>query len=291
MTQTLPVPRRIAILAHGSIPGAVTEAEAMARFLQELAGQPVAWGALHDAALEQRLQDGEFDLLIALGGDGTVLRAGTIGAPLGVPILGINYGHFGFLTEIQRDQWRAMLPKLIHGNYRLEERMMLLAEHRRAGQVLAHWPVINEVVVCRGHFVRPIQVHTEVNGYRLYNFVADGVIAATATGSTAYALAAGGPIMPPEMRNILIIPVAPHLSMDRAIILSQGTDVIMRVHTTHEAVMSVDGHAPEPMEDGDEVRVSANQASVQFVRFQDPSYFYRNITAYMEHNPLTGITK
>ena len=94
--------------------------------------------------------------------------------------------------------------------------------------------------------------------------------------------------MPPDLHNILIIPVAPHLSVDRAIILSAGSGVTMKVHTSHEAVMSVDGRAPVPMLDGDSVRVTANDSALHFVRFQDPGYFYRNITAYMEQNPLTG---
>jgi NAD kinase len=93
------------------------------------------------------------------------------------------------------------------------------------------------------------------------------------TGSTAYALAAGGPILPPELRNILIIPVAPHFSMDRAIILSQGAGVTMTVHTSHEAVMSVDGQPPVPMLDGDFVRVTSNDYTIHFVRFQDPATF------------------
>jgi NAD+ kinase len=207
---------------------------------------------------------------------------------LGLPILGINLGHFGFLTEIQRDQWRDTLLRLFEGRYWLEERMMLRAEHYRSGVKLDDWPVINEVVVCRGQFVRPIQIRAEVDDRLLYTFVADGLIASTPTGSTAYALAAGGPILPPELRNILIIPVAPHLSMDRAIILSEGTGVTMTVNTVHEAVMSVDGHPPVPMLDGDSVRVMANHTTVRFVRFQDRGYFYRNITAYMEKNPLTG---
>jgi NAD+ kinase len=136
--------------------------------------------------------------------------------------------------------------------------------------------------------VRPIQIQAQVDGYLLTTYVADGLIASTPTGSTAYALAAGGPILPPDLRNILIIPVAPHLSVDRAIILSEGTGVTMTVHTTHEAVMSVDGRAPIPMLDGDAVRVVVNDSTLHFVRFQDPGYFYRNITAYMDQNPLTG---
>ncbi len=288
MNLPLPVPTRIAVLAHLSIPAGVETAETIAGYLRDQGARATAWGTLQDPAMIQRVKGGEFDLIIALGGDGTMLRAGNLGAPLGLPILGINMGHFGFLTEIQRDQWREPLLQLLQGHYRLEERMMLRAEHLRDGKVLDSWHVINEVVVCRGQFVRPIEVVAEVDGSIMYSYIADGLIAATPTGSTAYALAAGGPIMPPDLRNILIIPVAPHLSMDRAIILAEGAGVTMTVHTSHEAVMSVDGRPPDPMRDGDSVRVALNDFTIHFVRFQDPSYFYRNITAYMEQNPLTG---
>jgi len=288
MIDLLPVPKRIAILVPASVPGSLAEAEAIAQFLLDQGVESAAWGPIQDSAICQRISQGEFDLLIGLGGDGTILKTGSIGAPLGLPILGINHGHFGFLTEIQRDQWRETLPNLLAGRYWLEERMMLQAEHIREGKKLGAWPVINEVVVCRGQFVRPIQIRADVDGQMLYTFVADGLIASTPTGSTAYALAAGGPILPPELRNILVIPVAPHLSMDRAVILSEGTGITMTVHTVHEAVMSVDGHPPVPMLDGDSVLVTAYNATVHFIRFQDRGYFYRNITTYMEQSPLTG---
>jgi NAD+ kinase len=264
------------------------KAENIRQFLTEHGVETALSGEIQDMALIQRIQNREFDLLIALGGDGTMLKAGSIGAPVNLPILGINMGHFGFLTEIQRGQWRERLQLLLEGKYRLEERMMLHASHIREGKILDSWAVVNEVVVCRGQFVRPIQVKAEVDGYMLHSFVADGLIASTPTGSTAYALAAGGPILPPELRNILIIPVAPHLSIDRAIILSEGASVTMTVHTVHEAVMSVDGREPVLMLDGDAVLVTASDLTVHFVRFQDPGYFYRNITSYMEQNPLTG---
>jgi NAD+ kinase len=288
MTNLLPVPKRIAIAAHVNVPEGTLKADEIAQFLAQRGAEKILTGTLQDPDLIEHIEAGEFDLLIALGGDGTMLRAGSIGAPLGLPILGINLGHFGFLTEIQEDQCYNLLPLLMEGRYRLENRMLLRAEHIRNHQTLDSWHVINEVVVCRGQFVRPIQIQAQVNGYGLTTYVADGLIAATPTGSTAYALAAGGPILPPDLRNILIIPVAPHLSVDRAIILSEGSGVTMTVHTSHEAVMSVDGRAPVQMMDGDSIKVTANESTLHFVRFQDPGYFYRNITAYMEQNPLTG---
>jgi NAD+ kinase len=285
------IPKRIAVAFHTTTPDGTAKAEEVSRFLLDQGVEAAEWGSFQDEKLTNRIEAREFDLLIALGGDGTVLRAGSLGAPIDLPILGINFGHFGFLTEVKSNEWRAMLQQLLRGEFRLEERMLLRVELCRGDLSLGAWHVVNEVVVCRGQFVRPIQIETQVNGYLMNTYVADGLIAATPTGSTAYALAAGGPILPPELRNILIIPVAPHLSMDRAIILSQGSGVTMTVHTSHEAVMSVDGHPPIPMLDGDSVRVSANDYTIHFIRFQDPGYFYRNITAYMEQNPLTGMRK
>jgi len=288
MAENLPIPKRIAIAAYASIQGGMEKAAEIAKYLTANGVEKTIVSTLEDPALVGRLQADAFDLLMALGGDGTMLHAGSICAPLGIPVLGIKMGQVGFLTEIQMHQCDNLLPLLLKGAYRLEERMLLRAQHVRDGKILDSWHVINEVVVCRGQFVRPIQIQAAVDGYPLARYVADGLIASTPTGSTAYALAVNGPIMPPELRNILIIPVAPHLSINRAIILSEGSGVTMTVHTTHEAVMSVDGQPSIPMLDGDAVEVSSNDFSLHFVRFQDPGYFYRNITMYMEQSPITG---
>jgi NAD+ kinase len=166
--------------------------------------------------------------------------------------------------------------------------MMLKAEHWREDKLLQTDEVINEVVVARGQFVRPIRIQACVDGYPLASYVADGLIAATPTGSTAYALAVGGPIMPPELRNILIVAVAPHLSMDRAIILPAGASVRITTNTDHEAVLSVDGHLPVRLENDDKVEVKVSDKTVKFITFQDPGYFYRNLEHYLEQNPSIG---
>ncbi len=217
-----------------------------------------------------------------------MLRAGHLAAPHGLPILGINLGKFGFLMQLSRDDWMETLPRLLDGDYKIENRMMLKAEQWHGKQLLGTHQVINEVVVARGQVVRPIRIHASVDGYPLAGYVADGLIASTPTGSTAYALAVGGPIMPPELRNILIVPVAPHLSMDRAVILPEGASVEITVNSDHGAVMSVDGHEPALINNSDRVMVTASDISVKFVVFQDPGYFYRNLSNYMEQNPSIG---
>ena len=281
-------PRRVAIMAYLGSEEGRPQAQAIADFLRQAGLAECAWGEFHDPELEKRVSSGEFDLLVALGGDGTMLRAGMLCAPVGTPILGINLGRFGFLTEIQRGDWHAGIESILAGKFWLEERMLLEASHLRGEATLGSWHVINEVVVCRGSYVRPIRVRATVNDCELTTYVADGVIASTPTGSTAYALAAGGPILPPELRNMLIIPVAPHLTMDRAIILSEGAVIRLTTYSDHEAVMSIDGREPIPMLDGDVVSVGASKLTARFVRLQDRGYFYRNITAYMERNPSAG---
>jgi NAD+ kinase len=238
--------------------------------------------------IHRRVLAGEFDLLIALGGDGTMLRAGHLCGPSNVPILGINLGRFGFLMEIRQNQWRDIMPRLLTGDYWLERRMMLRAEQVREGISLGSWEVLNEVAVSRGRIVRPVHLVAELDGRFLTTYVADALIASTPTGSTAYALAAGGPILPPEMRTILLVPVAPHLSIDRAIVLAEGSSVSITVNTDHEAVVCIDGQSPVEMVTGDRVDVRASSHTVQFVRFQDPGYFYRNLTPHMYQNPSTS---
>jgi NAD+ kinase len=280
-------PANIAVAYHPSLPDAIVAAKDVHGFLQSFGLKTLTCASLYDPELRKDLTAKRYDVLIALGGDGTMLRAGRICAPLNVPVLGINAGHFGFLTELSRDEWRNRLPDLIGGQYRLERRMMLHSELWRGDPLWGSWEVLNEIVVCRGKFVRPIQISASVDGNLMANYVADGLIASTATGSTAYALAVGGPIMPPELRNILIIPVAAHLSMDRAIILAEGVRVTITVRTSHEAVLSVDGHPPVVVLNNDAVISYAGEHEVSFVRFHDPSYFYQNLTKYMEKNPST----
>jgi NAD+ kinase len=281
-------PERLVIAIH---PKLAAEAAVIAADLTvhlEQAGRSVVSGSIYDEVLRQQVNSGAFDILIALGGDGTMLRAGHLCAPADIPVLGINVGRFGFLCELQRENWHDALSLLLEGKFWLEHRMMLAAQLWHQDTPTCQWDVLNDVVVCRGQFVRPVTLTARVDEHLLARYVADGLIAATPTGSTAYALAVGGPILPPEMRNILIVPVAPHLSMDRAIILPEGASVSIEVHADHQAVISADGQAPVEMDNGDHVVVTVNQHSLKFIRFSDPGYFYRNLTAYMEHNPLTG---
>lgn len=277
--------KKFGIAYNSQIPEALRLSKIICEFLDTRGITVLACGAIQDKDLRQRIKKKEFEALIVLGGDGTMLRASHLCASARLPIVGINLGSFGFLMELQRDEWEEYLPKLLSGEYRIEERMLLQAEHFRQQTSRGSWLVVNDVVVCRGQHVRPIRLDAEVNDYHMASYVADGLIAATPTGSTAYALAAGGAILPPDLRNIIVVPVAPHLSPDQSIILSEGACVTIIVTTTHQAVFSVDGHIPVIMENGDSIQVSASDLNLLFIRFHDPGYFYRTLNHFMEQNP------
>jgi NAD+ kinase len=278
------IPQRPVVVAYPKMPEAFAESEAMAAYLKEK-GLEAPHGSLFDESLRRRVKAHEFDLMIMAGGDGSVLRAGHLCAPLGIPILGVNLGRLGFMIQVDRHEWREYFDKLLNGEAWIENRMMLHAEHIRAGDSLGEWNALNEVVVGRGGTLRPVRLSASVDGRHLTSYVADGLIAATASGSTAYALAAGGPILPPELRNILLVPIAPHLSVDRAVVLSEGSMVSIRVKGEN-AVLSVDGQPSITLMDEDHVDIRAAEVTTRFVRFGDPGYFYRNLTAHMNENSL-----
>ena len=278
------LPTRPVVAAYPKMPEAFTEAEEMSAYLKGK-GVEAPHGSLYDEELRKRVRRGEFDLLVMAGGDGSVLRAGNLCAPSKVPILGVNLGKLGFLIQVERDDWREYFDKLLNGEAWIEDRMMLHAEHIRAGETVGNWNALNEVVVGRGPILRPVRLSASVDGRHLTSYVADGLIASTATGSTAYALAAGGPILPPELRNILLVPIAPHLSVDRAVVLSEGSTVSIRVNGEN-AVLSIDGQPSITLMEDDRINVRAADVTTQFVRFGDPGYFYRNLTAHMNENSL-----
>ncbi len=278
------IPKRPVVVAYPKMPEAFAEADLIVNFLKDK-GFDVPHGSIYDEDLRKRIKAGEYDLLIAVGGDGTMLRAGHLCAPSGVPILGIKMGRLGFLMQVQRAEWPEMLDRLFQGQAWIEHRMMLRAQHVRGGEPLAQWQALNEVVVGRGLALRAVRLVASVDGRPLTTFVCDGLIASTATGSTAYALAAGGPILPPDLRNILLVPIAPHLSVDRAVVLAEGATVSIIVKSDN-SVVSVDGQAPLALDENDRVDVRAAEYAARFVRFGDPGYFYRNLNAHLNQPHL-----
>jgi len=267
---------KIGILHHPQVPNSYELAQEIEAWLQDRDVEAWECPSWEEDDSNHRLED--LDLLITLGGDGSVLRAGRLASHFDLPILGINMGRLGFLAEIYPDEWRKYMPRVLSGDYRVEHRQMLQAEVWRNGELIEQGlEALNEVVVARGGLTRVVRVTTEIDDSYLTTYVADGVIVSTPTGSTAYALAVGGPILPPELRNILLLPIAPHLSLARPLVLDKGVVVTLIVHTDHDAILTVDGQFLIDMEDGDRVVVASGPNVASFVRLLPRSYFYRTL--------------
>jgi NAD+ kinase len=266
---------RVGILHHPKLPESLPLAGDIASEL-ETKGLHVWQGSAWDEA-GAAPHVAEMDLVITLGGDGTILRAARMSARHGVPILGVNLGRLGFLAELTPENCSAHLDRLLSGDYWIEERMMLHIESYRDGEPMANYDALNEAVISRGGLARIVRVETYIDGSRLTTYIGDGVIVSTATGSTAYALAVGGPIMPPSLDNILLIPIAPHLTLDRAIILPPGDSLTLTIMTDHRARLTVDGQFDRNLLDSDQVRIMASPHPSRFVRLQSKTYFYETL--------------
>jgi NAD+ kinase len=224
-------------------------------------------------------------LVIAIGGDGAMLRTARVCAPFRVPIFGLNTGYLGFLTEASPNNWEESLERLLKGDYWVEERMMINSEVWHDGRRLVTEDGLNDVVISRGAIARSVHLEAYINDAWTTTYNADGLIIATPTGSTAYALAVGGPILPPELRTILMIPVAPHLSMDRSLVLSEETVIKVVVAPRNqgpEVVLTVDGELVASMEVSDSVVVRASEKVSRFVRLREPGYFLRSLLDRLE---------
>jgi NAD+ kinase len=272
--------KKVALLHHPKLPASLDLAGEMAQYLEERGVSPWLCSAWDEDEIARHVD--ALDFVITLGGDGTILRAARMAAEHSVPILGLNLGRVGFLAEIEVEDWREKLSSILEGKYWLEERMMLQAELRREekgepGSTSWAGEALNEFVVGRGTLARVVCLATHIDGEYLTTYAADGLIVATATGSTAYALAVGGPILPPELNNILLIPIAPHLCLDRAVVLSQGARVEVQVSTDHRAILTVDGQFDVELKDADRVVITASPHACRFIRTQDKAYFYRTL--------------
>jgi NAD+ kinase len=231
------------------------------------------------AEREERLASlpNDLDMLITLGGDGTMLRAAHLVSKAGTPILGINMGRLGFLAEVRSTECEPWLDQVLSGQYWLEERSMLCCHLRRDGAVHGPWEALNEMVIGRSEMSSVIQLATFVDGGYLTTYVADGLIVATATGSTAYALSAGGPILPPELRNMLLVPICPHLSLERTIVLDEGATVTIHVESTGRGGVVVDGVQKANLRINDEIAVTISPNVTRFIRLYDRREVYETL--------------
>ncbi len=265
--------KRFLLLYHPKLPRSLALAEQWAERLRQHNASATIVSAWADTEIVQHVPQSE--LAVTLGGDGTILRAARICAPAHVPILGVKMGRVGFLSEIEPEQFDA--AALVQDKFWLEERTMLRSEYTRAGKTTAAGEALNDVVVGRGALARVIRLATFIDGDFLTTFVADGAIVATATGSTAYVFAAGGPILAPEVKTLVLVPVAPYLSQVKSLVLPEGSHVTFRLETDHDAILTIDGQMDVPLANGDTITVQASPNMARFARLRPRTYFYRTL--------------
>jgi NAD+ kinase len=235
------------------------------------------WEADRDgpvATIAARLK--KTDLVITLGGDGTFLAGARLAAPRGIPLLGVNLGRLGFLTELEAEQVDDGVARFVDGAYRLEERTILQVTLRHETKDVARSIGLNEVVVNRAGDARMLRVEIDVGGQAVGVIDADGIMVATATGSTAYALASGGPILEPTLRDLLLVPMNPFALTVRPIVFPPGQHITLAV-VRGPAEMRVDGARGRSVETGDILRCGSHPRRLKVVRFSPPERFYRRL--------------
>lgn len=269
---------KVGILFQPKIPAAMKLAQKLEKVVAETGSTVWLCSAWDEEKACTEL--GGTRLIVCLGGDGTIIRAARIACTESVPILGVNLGRLGFMTELSPEEALTRVPAFIDGEGWVEERSMLQAEVVSGDGNQYH--ALNDVVVARGGRCRLIRVKASIDGELLTTYKCDGVIVATATGSTGYALAAGGPILNPQSGDIVLKPIAAHLSLSAALVLPAEATVELAVSTTHQATMSIDGQIEVPLNDGDVVRVKHSPYITRMLRAQWPSSFYAALMKRLE---------
>lgn len=216
----------------------------------------------------------EVDLIIVLGGDGTLISVARKVGELNVPILGINLGRLGFLTEVTRDELPEMLERIIREEYEVSDRMMLDAIIHRDGKEVGKYTVLNDVVINKGALARIIDMETYVDGSHLSTYKADGLIISTPTGSTGYNLAAGGPIVFPEINSLVISPICPHMLTNRPIMVWSRSVIEIKINFEDDVVFfTADGQVGRKLLPGDVVEVRRSESRTRLVISPSKDYF------------------
>ncbi len=234
-----------------------------------------AWDFPADATDEISAACPGTDLVCVLGGDGTFLRTAYAIGGTRVPALGVNLGRIGFLAKVETADLEHALEQVAAGDYTVVDRFRIAATLLRADGSRAEHACLNEVVVARGSRVRVIQVEVDVSGSHLATYVADGVVVATPTGSTAYSFSAGGSILDPRLRNMIITPVASYLSPLHSVVAGEDQVVTLTLQGTHDgAIVSVDGQTDLPIHPGDRVEVRALPEPLRLIEPTGSTSFY-----------------
>jgi len=264
--------KKIGILYHPLKEAALPLAERLEKFLTDRGVS--TWICSAWDMEEARARVNGSDLVLSIGGDGTILRAAQTIVPEPVPITGINLGRLGFMTELAVGEAEEKLALMLEGKGWLDERALLQAELTEAEGHSHTYYALNDVVLARGSVARIIFAELSIDDEPVTLYKADGVIVASATGSTGYALAAGGPILNPQSKDIVLVPIMPHLSSAYNLVLPQTAEIKLSLQSDLPATFSIDGHINLPVAGGAVVRVTHSSHTVRFLRIHPEGSFY-----------------
>ncbi|MBS1251327.1 MAG: NAD kinase [Anaerolineales bacterium] len=267
--------RRIGFLYHPKIDEARRLTDELLQAISTDDVSPWVESSWDVDAMRQNMAESE--MVITLGGDGTIIRTARIAAPCEVPILGVNFGRLGFLAEVEPEDAVTLVPKALKDDGWIEHRMLLNVNVVRDGEVVESLQAVNEVFAGRGETPRAVRITAWIDGAEMRTYTADGIVVATPTGSTAYALAAGGPILAPELPAILITPIVPHPTPYPSLVVDANSQIDVRVKTHHDAVLAIDGQINRPLRRNDRVSCSRSKHVASFVRLHPPSNFYATL--------------
>ncbi|MBI4282073.1 MAG: NAD(+)/NADH kinase [Chloroflexi bacterium] len=269
-------PDNIGIVYNSGIP----RAELLAHQLAEKLGLGSSSWVLPTAAMEGQGVSPSTSLIITVGGDGTILRATQLAAPREIPLLGINLGRVGFMTELGADEAVSRVGEYLDGQAWVEERAMLQARavSEKAKNAAAPYQALNDVVVGRSGVSRLVHLEVRIDGALFTTYRADAVIVATATGSTGYSISAGGPILHPQSRDLLLNPLATHLGLGTALVLPPDSVVEVTIRSDYQAVLSIDGRMDLPLEPEETVEVKRSPYIARFLRSHPSNHFYATLT-------------
>jgi NAD+ kinase len=268
----------IGLIVHERRDEAADQAAELARWLSEEGHEvrvPATEGR-HGGLESYIVPDSSFgaglDVAVSLGGDGSMLRAAQLVGTAHVPILGVDFGQLGYLTTVQPDQMRAAVEKVLSGDFEVEERMLIDVTLSTGGEIRSCERALNEAVLERTNAANTIRIEVTIDGRFFTTYAADGLIVATPTGSTAYALSARGPIVAPTHRSFQLTPVSPHMLFDRTLVLEPDRVLRLTVIGERSGALSVDGNTIGVMEPEDWIECTASTEVARLVRLDDDHF-------------------
>lgn len=264
--------KRVGIVVKQNHDQALKTAHELTEWLEKRGIDPT--GGPYSETRDNQSFDPSVDLVVVLGGDGTMISTARLVDDHEPLVLGINYGSLGYLTEFRIEEMFPAMEMMITGEYEVDRRVMLEAEHVRDGEVIASGRVLNDVVINKAALARIIEIEVHLDGLFVNSFRADGLIVATPTGSTAYNLSAGGPIIYPSMNAIVVTPICPFTLTNRPIVIPDRAEI--ELHLLHEnegVVLTLDGQTGYTMKDGDRIRICKSSTTFDLVRPANRNYF------------------